>query len=281
MGIESFIPEKWSGNLQSRLHANLVFGGICNRNYEGEVVDGDRVRISQINSMSATAYTPNTTTLTYNQLDGAPIFLDINRRYTANFYIEDLDAKQARGNVVGEATGEMAFTLGNEMDAYIASLYSQAQVVSGLGTSGTPLDITSLNVTEKIGLVQQKLDEANVPMESRYIVVSPWFLHKIELADITLNTANSATMSGGFRGNYLGLNIFVSNNVSESSAGVDSRFIAGYNGSITLAQQISKVEALRAESTFRDLVRALNVYGAKVTRPNATACLRCDYTVEP
>lgn len=283
MGIESFIPEIWSGNLQTRLHKNLVFGAVANRNYEGEVADGDRVRINQINSMATAAYTPNSTTLTYNQLDGAPIYLDINRRYTANFYVEDLDKRQARGDVVGEATREMSYTLANEMDTYIGTLYSQAQIVSGLGTSGTPIDITSLNITEYIGLVAQKMDEANVPMEGRFIVVAPWVFHKIELADITLNTNNSDQLANGFRGSFLGLNIYVSNNVSIGTAATnaDTRCIAGYPGSITVAQQISTVEALRAESTFRDLVRAMNVYGAKVVRPDATACFRADYTVEP
>lgn len=283
MGIESFIPETWSGALQTRLHNNLVLANICNRDYEGDVVDGDRVRINKINAIGTAAYTPNSTTLTYAQIDGAPIYLDINRRYSANFYVEDLDKRQARGDVVGEATAEMAYALANEMDAFIASLYTQAQIVSGLGTSGTPIDITSLNITEYLGLVNQKLDEANVPQAGRFIALRPWMYAKIQLADITLNTDNTDTLRNGFMGNYLGLDIYVSNNISESntSTHADSRCIAGYNGSITLAQQLSTVEAMRAETTFRDLVRALNVYGAKVVRPDATACLRTDYTAEP
>ena len=283
MGIESFIPEIWSGNLQTRLHNNLVFGGVCNRDYEGDVVDGDRVRINKLNSMSATAYTPNSSTITAAQLDGAPIFLDINRRYQVSFYVEDLDKKQARGDVVGQATREMAYTLANEMDAYVASLYGQPLIVYGLGTAGTPIDVTSLNVTEYIGLISQKMDEANVPMETRFIVLPPWLFHKIELADITLNTDNSMTMSAGFRGSFLGLNLFVSNNVSEATAltHAGARCIFGYSGSFTLAQQLSTVEAFRSTTAFRDEVRALNVYGAKCIDPGASGVFRADYTAEP
>lgn len=284
MGIESFIPQIWSGSLQTRLHKSLVFGAVANRNYQGEVVSGDRVQIDMINAMNATAYVPNSTTVSVAQLDGAPIFLDIDRKYYSAFYLEDLDKRQAVGDVMGEATQEMSYTLANEMDTYIGTLYTQAQIVSGLGTSGSPIDLTSLNVTEYFSLVAQKMDENNVPQEGRYIVVAPWVWHKIELADITLNTANSGTLVNGFKNNYLGFNIYVSNNVSigTASTNADTRMIAGYPGSITLAQQIAAVDAYRDQVTgFRDVVRALNVYGAKVVRPNATACFRADYTAEP
>ena len=285
MGVESFIPQQWSGNLLTRLHENLIISSLCNRDYEGEVSQsGDRVRVNMVSGQSASAYTPNSTTLTYGQLDGAPVYVDINRRYYAAFYIDDLDKRQAKGDVVGEGTKELGFALAKEMEVYIASLYGQAQVVAGLGTEAAPIDVTSLNVTEYLGLVAQGLDNANVPTEGRWFVCRPWFLHKIELADITLNTNNTTTVQNGFRGNYLGFNIFVSNNISRNSSSNDkTRNLAGYMGSITLAQQIPlTVEAMRDPiNAFRDLVRALNVYGAKVIRPDTLACLRADYTAEP
>ena len=91
------------------------------------------------------------------------------------------------------------------------------------------------------------------------------------------------TMREGFRGNYLGLNIFVSNNISIGTASTqaDTRNMAGYSGSITVAEQLMKIEALRQTSRFADEVRALLVYGAKVVRPDTLVCFRTDYTAEP
>ena len=37
MAITSFIPKVWSARLQESLHKALVFGSLCNRNYEGDI----------------------------------------------------------------------------------------------------------------------------------------------------------------------------------------------------------------------------------------------------
>ena len=284
MGIESFIQERWSGNIQSRLNDALVFGAVCNSDFVGDVLGSDRVRILMVNSNTTlAAYTPNSTTLTYSAIDGAPIHLNIDRRYTANFKLDDVDAGQIVGDVVGPATNEMGFAIGNDMDQFIAAKYAEAMAVSGLGTAGTPINVTSLNIIEYLGLVSQRLDEANVPQEGRWMVINPWFKHKIELADITLNTDNSNTLANGFMGRALGFGFYVSNNVSEATASTHAgaRIMAGYSGTMTLAQQIAKVEQVRDIQDFATYYRALNVYGVKVVRPNALACLRATYTAEP
>jgi hypothetical protein len=46
---------------------------------------------------------------------------------------------------------------------------------------------------------------------------------------------------------------------------------AGTNDAITFASQVTKVESLRSQTTFGNLVRGLNVYGYKVIKPEALA----------
>lgn len=43
--------------------------------------------------------------------------------------------------------------------------------------------------------------------------------------------------------------------------------LAGTNAAVTFAQQVSKVEAMRMQTDFADMVRGLDLYGAKVIRP--------------
>lgn len=284
MSIESFIQERWSGRIQTRLENSLVYGAVCNRDYIGDIVGADRVRINMINANTSLAtYTPNSTTMTYSQVDGAPIFLDINNRYTANFALDDVDEAQVQGDIVGPATDAMGFAIANEMDQRIAGRYVDAMANSNIGTAGVPLAITSLNIVEKLGLVAQNLDEANVPQDTRWGVVPPWFIHKLELADITLNTDNSDTMANGFAGRALGFTFYISNNVSEATPATHTgaRIMFGYRGTITLAQQIAKVEQIRDKDDWRSYYRALNVYGIKTIRPNTLAAMIATYTVEP
>ena len=45
--------------------------------------------------------------------------------------------------------------------------------------------------------------------------------------------------------------------------------MAGTKDAISFASQITNVETLRAQSTFGNIVRGLNVYGYKVVKPEA------------
>ena len=53
---------------------------------------------------------------------------------------------------------------------------------------------------------------------------------------------------------------------------------AGVPGAIAFAEQIVKVEAYRPENGFKDALKGLHVYGAKVVRPDALATLTASIT---
>ena len=49
MAITNFIPEVWAASLLSNLQKNLVYGGLANRDYEGEISEfGDTVHITSL-----------------------------------------------------------------------------------------------------------------------------------------------------------------------------------------------------------------------------------------
>jgi len=284
MALEQFIPEIWSGELLERLRKAHVFGFVANRDYEGEISQfGDIVRINTIGLIDVSDYTPNSTTLTVQTIDDAQTQLKINQRKYFAFKVDDVDSAQTKPKIMQSAMREAAWSLRDQQDQYIASLYTDAGITSGLGTEGTPIDITSVNITEYMGLVSQKLSENDVPLETRWMIVPPWFHQKLILAKITLDTNNSETITNGFIGRYLGFDLYVSNNVSigTPSTNAKTRIMAGYRGTITFAEQLMKMEAYRPESSFSDAVKGLALYGAKVARPSTLAVLRADYTAEP
>uniref|UniRef100_A0A6H1ZVH8 Putative capsid protein n=1 Tax=viral metagenome TaxID=1070528 RepID=A0A6H1ZVH8_9ZZZZ len=51
--------------------------------------------------------------------------------------------------------------------------------------------------------------------------------------------------------------------------------LSGHPKGLTFASQMTKMESLRAESTFGSIVRGLSVYGYKVTIPTALVDLYC------
>jgi hypothetical protein len=284
MALEGFIPEIWSGQLEENLRRSHVFAAVCNNNYEGEIADfGDAVRINQIGTITVSDYSPDSTTITPQKISDAQKQLKIDQAKYFAFEVDDVRRTQMKPKIMQGAMREAGWSLRDAMDQFIAGKYTDAAIVSGLGTEATAIDITSVNVTEYVGLCAQKLNEANVPLETRWMILPPWFHQKLVLAKITLDTSNSSIISEGFVGRYLGFNLFMSNNVSVKTAATNqgSRIMFGYSGSITLAEQLVKMEAFRPESSFHDAVKGLHIYGAKVVRPDATGVLIADYTAEP
>ena len=284
MALEAFIPEIWAGEVLLSLTKAQVFAAVCNRDYEGEIKKaGDMVRIGQIGRMTISAYVPNSTTLTRQNLDDAEKQLHIDQKYYFDFEIDDVEAAQARPNIMQAAMREAAYGLNNTADAAIGGKYTEAGITAGLGTEATPIDVTSINVVEYIGFVGQKMSESNTPEDGRWMVIPPWFQLKIALAGIALKTENASVFSEGFIGRAMGFDFYVSNNVSTGTPATNqkTRIMAGYRGTITFAEQLITVEAYRPQGAFSDAVKGLYVYGIKTVRADTLACLRADYVVEP
>ena len=57
---------------------------------------------------------------------------------------------------------------------------------------------------------------------------------------------------------------------------VKKEIIAGHAMATSFVDQVLDVQAFKPEKRFGDAVKGLHVYGAKVVRPSALACLIAD-----
>ena len=145
----------------------------------------------------------------------------------------------------------------------------------GTGAITSPLAI--------MNRIMRKMDEANVDSDGRWMIIDPAF--KEVLMDLSSKLIN-ADFGGGdeLRNGRMpqqirGMTIYVSNNLpfgtgggTTAAAGSRENFgivLAGHSSAACMAQQINKVETFRSPSTFRDIVRGLNLYGRKILRPEA------------
>lgn len=281
--VDNFIPELWAASILKEKEAALVYGALANRNYEGEIkAMGDRVRISQLGNIDINSYTKNSTSaLTIQFLNDAQAQLDIDQAKYFAYRLDDIDKVQSNADLLAEASRKAGYQINSAADQYIAGLYGQAGITRN--TNSSPVDMTSTNIVNEILAVGQLMDEANVMPEDRWMVIAPWVKTKLVLAGINELTDNSAVWQNGFIGRALGFNFYVSNNVSKgSTAWAQTRIICGSGKeSITFAEQLMNVEAYRMTSEgFGQVVKGLNLYGAKIIRPDITACLYADYTAE-
>lgn len=274
MAITRFRPQIWSAMLLSALEKALVYGApeVVNREYEGEVAAaGDTVRITSISDPTISDYTPNSTTITPEELHDAQRSLVIDQAKSFAFQVDDVDARQARGDVMPEAMRRAGYKLRDTMDQYIASLYTGVQSANNLGTLTIDSGDDAYNMLVDLGV---KLDEANVPTEGRYVIVPSWVHGYLQKNTNFINAEKSAdggaALRNGVIGEAAGFSIRKSNNCPNPT-GDDYAVLAGVNSAITFAQQINKVEAYRPEASFSDAVKGLSLYGAKLIRPEAIA----------
>ena len=277
MSVNNFIPEIWSAAVFDIFQKNLVYGGLANTDYQGEIRQyGDTVRINEIGDITINAYTKNSTTaITIQELADSQQVLTIDRARYWGFKLDDLDQAQTNPKLMSKAMERAAYNLKDETDTYLATLMSTGNFFQGtnsteLGSTVTALSAASTAVVVAFSWYDRIMNQNNVPTNGRWIVVPPAIAQQLVNARIIAETANSQVMNEGTKsiGNFYGFDVFVSNNCY----GVPSsqwHVIAGHSAGLTFAGQLTKVEAYRDQNSFSDVVRGLYVYGAKITRPNA------------
>lgn len=258
MAITNFIPEVWSAAILEALRAKLVFPSLCNRDYEGDIREaGDTVHITGYNDVTVHEYVRGKAITVDDATDKEAAVLKIDKSDYFAFKVNDLDKTQAKADLTGKFTNSAAYNMMKNVETYISNLMDTAV--------GTPAD-AYLAVVE----AGRKLDVQNVPDEGRWLVVSPDF-YALLLQDsrfIEGTEAGHNTLLNGVVGQVRGFTVVKSNNVPRKSASPDTQSIlAGTNAAVTFAQQVSKVEAMRMQTDFADMVRGLDLYGAKVIRP--------------
>jgi hypothetical protein len=282
MPVDNFIPQLWSAKILEVVEKNLVYGGLANRDYEGEIRQaGDTVRINEVGDITISDYVKNSTTVTPQELTDAQRVLRIDQAKYFSFRLDDVDKTQANADIVGAATRNAGYGIRDAIDAYIAGLYTDAAIsgansVAGIGTEASPVAVNSTNALVLLSKLARLLDDNNVPMEGRWCVVPPWYKEDLSIKQVTLTGIdNTALKERGLIGNWYGLNVYVSTNYKwTTNNATKCKILAGTNDAITLAvQKQLQVEAFRPEGSFSDAIKGLTLYGAKVVRPKQLAVL--------
>lgn len=272
MSLQNFIPEIWSARLLRHLDKNLVFKNLVNTDYEGDIsAYGDTVRINQIGDVTVSNYTANSDIDDPEELDSSQKTLIINQAKYFNFQVDDVDNAQTKPKVMDAAMQRAGYAIANEIDEYIASLYSSA------GNTLTKSDIGYASgdtlAYDVVVDAKQKMDELNIPAAGRWMVIPPWF-HTNLLKDDDYKQSWQNYMVTGQVPQVVGISILQSNNIKTSST--TYYIMAGTKEAISYAGQVSKIEAYRMEKRFADAVKGLYVFGTSVVQP--AALLRIDAT---
>lgn len=278
MSLE-FIPTVWASRLLTALEKALIYGqtNVCNRDYEGEIREaGNTVKIGSIGNVTIGDYEKDTDIGAPEVLTDDDQSLAIDQQKYFNFYVDSIDRAQANVNVLDEAMRRSAWGLRAAADTFLASVMEAAVPTDNkIGSVATPKVPTKADAYEYLVDLGVMLDEANVPMEDRFVVVPAWF-HGLLLKDdrfIKAGTSRSdRALQNGQVGEAAGFSILKSNNVPNTT-GTKYKIVAGHSIATSYVEQIVDLQTYQPEKRFGDAVKGLHVYGAKVVRPTALAML--------
>lgn len=257
MAIKNFIPAVWSARLLDGLHKNLVFGALCNRNYEGDISQyGDTVHIQSLADITVRPYTANEDIEEPEQLSGSDLTLTIDHAVYYNFYLNDVDAAQARADLMDAAMASAARRLAEDTEDYLLGVIRE-------GAGATEAAKDAADIYAAIVGIKTALDGKHVPRKGRKLIVPPSVESALLLDSrfiVGSNTAD-ARLAEGAVARAAGFDIYI-------SADLDGEMIAMTEDAVTFASQVLRTEAYRREKGFDDGVKGLHVCGAKVVLPD-------------
>jgi len=296
----TFIPVLWSTKLIEKFYASTVLAAISNTDYEGEIKNkGDKVIIRTKPTITIKDYRADGL-LEVERPSSNILELLIDKGKYFNLILDDVYEIQSDLNMMNmwsdDAAQQFKIVVDREVltgllgQAATANRGATAGAISGnvdLGVTTAPLQIVARNPAGTAGKVEivdllvrlgQVLDEQNVPETGRWVVIPSWVSSMIkmsELRDASLTGDGVSILRNGRLGMVDRFTIYVSNllpgGVAAGLAAGEWAIYAGTSHALSFASQINKVETMRSEMTFGQLLRGLQVYGYKVLDGTALA----------
>lgn len=270
---ETFIPTIWAKRFESQLDKMLVAEAICNRFYEGDIKQaGDRVKIFTPGDVTAKTYTKDTNHATPDTTTGTDVTLLIDQQKYFNYQLDAITLAQVPIPVQTAYMQRAMYAIRDVIDQYVLGLY--VNVASG--NKQTPAAVfTSSNVYTEFLALYRIMTDAKIPLEGRYVVVSPRVLEVINAYLGARNTVlGDAVNVNGYVGNFAGFKIYLSHNApvtaedvgGTASTEVVHNCLAGTDIGITLAKQIPEGTLINytPELRFATAIKGLTVYGARM-----------------
>lgn len=276
----TFIPEIWSDETVIAYKRSLVMAPLVKKiSMVGK--KGDTIHIPMPTRGQATAKAAGTVvTLQYDT--ESEVVVTIDKHFEYSRLIEDITEKQALVSLRRTYTDDAGYQLAKQVDTNLIQLGRQANNGAGtaayatayiggdgatLYTSGAP-NMTALT-DPGIRRMIQRLDDNDVPMDSRYLVVPP--STKNTLLGISRFTEQAFVGSGssirnGIVGDVYGVEVFVTPQ-ADTATGAARICLLFHRDAFVLAEQMKiRTQTQYKQEYLGDLYTADTIYGVQILR---------------
>ena len=254
MAVTHFIQTIWSKKIQDDLELKCKLVENCLREYEGDCKHAQSVKILGVGEPTIGAY-DGTKDINIEDMSDRSQLLTIDQANYFAFYVDDVDQAQSVPGLPEKYQEKAVHGLAVARDTYVANL------IKGAANKTAATNLTKDAVKAAIDTAIVALRERNFDEEG-VIEITPAVYNVFKNELITLSTDNPEYIKKGIVGVYDDFKVVMSNNMAKDST--HSYCCVRGKKAIAFAGQINEVEALRAEKRFKDIIRGLDTFGAKV-----------------
>ena len=284
----TFIPELWSDEIIAAYKSNLVIANLVNKMpMTGK--KGDTLHIPKPNRGAASAKDA-ADTVTIQQTANSEIQVLINKHYEYSRLIEDITEVQALDSLRRFYTDDAGYALAKQVDddlfAELLNVSNDAGTADGSdatqshyqinGASDVLIDYDDSTALEAFSDAAfrnmiQKLDDADVPMDNRVLIIPPAIRNVIMGIEryVSSDFVNGRGVNNGQIGQLYGVDVYVTSNApSVTGTNTSGRVMTMmHKDAFVLAEQM----AVRSQTQYKqeflaNLFTADTLYGTKVLR---------------
>jgi len=283
----NFIPELWSDEVIGAYKSNLVVANLVTKlSHKGK--KGDTIYIPVPARGSASAKAANTQ-VTLSAATNTKVTVSIDKHYEYSKLIEDIAEVQALASMRKFYTDDAGYALAKQVDTDLFALTEGLQggtvggtgaaayenaVIGGNGSTAYTGNSTNASDITDAGIRRMllTLDDADVPMDNRVMVVPPICAN--DMLGINRFTEQQFIGSGdaiktGKIGQIYGVDIYISSNCP-TPAGTDRAGVLMHKDALVLAEQVG----VRSQTQYKqeylgDLFTSDTIYGVAELRNDA------------
>ena len=284
----TFIPELWSDEIIAAYKQNLVMANLVSKmSFKGK--KGDTLHIPKP-TRGAASLKAASAQVTLQAATESEVQVLVNKHYEYSRLIEDITEVQALASLRKFYTGDAGYALAKQVDTDLLQLgrgvqggngtvaYDKAVIASDGSTLYTGTNEAAIT-DAGIRRIIQTLDDADVPMDGRVLVLPPVARNvMMGLARFTEQAfvgeqGGGNTIRNGEIGNVYGVKVFVSTNC-ETATG-DARIgMMFHKDAFVLAEQMG----VRSQTQYKQeylgtLFTSDMLYGVKELRDEAAVAI--------
>ena len=267
----TFIPEVWSDEIIAAYKKNLVAANLVKKmNFKGKKGDTVHIPAPTRGYASAKAASTQVTLIAATESEKT---VSINQHWEYSRLIEDIVEAQALASLRQFYTDDAGYALAKKVDSVLVQLGRKAN--GGDGTAAYTGALTDAAIRRSI----QRLDDNDVPMDGRFLIVPPSTRNTLMgIARFTEQafvgeTGAGNTIRNGEVGNVYGIPVFVTTNADAATDGDRICLLAHKDFAVLVEQMGVRTQTQYKQEYLGTLFTADVLFGADELRDGSAVCL--------